>query len=71
MDPETYRRGTDAEIILRIQQRIGNCGMFNPLSNNCETLSNYVRYGREITRQVRRICLLTIQGITTLKIVHA
>lgn len=52
LDPNKYIKGTDEEIRKRIEEKIHKCGIFIPFSNNCETLSNYVRYGKEITAQV-------------------
>lgn len=54
LDPQKYKKGTVEEINARIKEKIGKCGIFHPFSNNCETLSNYVRYGKEITAQVCR-----------------
>lgn len=45
-------RGTDLEIYQRINMTYNNCGVFRPITNNCEILSNYVRYGRRVTLQV-------------------
>ncbi|CAK6967822.1 phospholipase A and acyltransferase 1-like [Scomber scombrus] len=60
----TYIRSTDEVITERINNvtRDG-CGGYNPLTNNCEHLATYVRYGHKISRQedtwIARICRFT------------
>ncbi|CAK6967820.1 HRAS-like suppressor 2 [Scomber scombrus] len=54
---DTIRRSPDEVIRGRIEEMIIGCGDFQALTNNCEHLATYVRYGRPRTNQilVRRI----------------
>ncbi|KAF3692367.1 hypothetical protein EXN66_Car008043 [Channa argus] len=47
----SVKKGTDEEIRNRIRNKINNCGYFWPFKNNCEHLSNYLRYGKEFSDQ--------------------
>ncbi|MGL4877740.1 hypothetical protein, partial [Paraclostridium dentum] len=49
---DTAVKGTIEEIHNRIVERFNNCGYFWPFTNNCEHLSNYLRYGRTFSEQV-------------------
>ena len=46
---KAYVKGTKEQIIERIQER---CKHYNVLSNNCEHLATYVRYGVKVSLQV-------------------
>uniref|UniRef100_A0A3Q1G6B5 LRAT domain-containing protein n=1 Tax=Acanthochromis polyacanthus TaxID=80966 RepID=A0A3Q1G6B5_9TELE len=45
--------GTREEMKTRIQEKHRNCSQYNLVSNNCEHLATYVRYGRSRCNQVR------------------
>lgn len=48
------RKGTKEEIETRIKEMLNqdNCKKYNLLSNNCEHLATYVRYGEMTSKQV-------------------
>ena len=43
---------TPDKIAKRIRERDGNCGNYGPITNNCEHLATYVRYGVSRSLQV-------------------
>lgn len=48
----TFQRGTDEEIRQRILETSQKCKTYRLLSNNCEHLATYIRYGYGIAVQV-------------------
>ncbi|XP_026225847.1 phospholipase A and acyltransferase 4-like [Anabas testudineus] len=43
--------GTKEEIIKRIKEKKGKCGVYNPINNNCEHVATYIRYGERFSLQ--------------------
>ncbi|XP_038138410.1 phospholipase A and acyltransferase 1-like [Cyprinodon tularosa] len=50
----TFQRGTDEEIRQRILETSHKCKRYRLLSNNCEHLATYIRYGYGIAVQFNR-----------------
>uniref|UniRef100_A0A8D3B7M6 LRAT domain-containing protein n=1 Tax=Scophthalmus maximus TaxID=52904 RepID=A0A8D3B7M6_SCOMX len=50
--PDVTHVDNDAKIEARILEKIKTCGKYNLLTNNCEHLATYVRYGVASTKQV-------------------
>ncbi|XP_034554068.1 phospholipase A and acyltransferase 4-like [Notolabrus celidotus] len=46
-----YQGGSVEDMKGRIEELQKNCGKYNVLTNNCEHLATYVRYGRKISLQ--------------------
>ncbi|XP_035862273.1 uncharacterized protein LOC118496112 [Sander lucioperca] len=46
-----YKAGTEEEMTARINERKANCGKYYVLTNNCEHLATYVRYGVKVALQ--------------------
>ncbi|KAF3692361.1 HRAS-like suppressor 2 [Channa argus] len=49
---EMFTAGPEDKIIERIQETKGNCNTYNPISNNCEHLATYIRYGVRVSLQL-------------------
>ncbi|KAF0032030.1 hypothetical protein F2P81_016585 [Scophthalmus maximus] len=49
--PDVTHVDNDAKIEARILEKIKTCGKYNLLTNNCEHLATYVRYGVASTKQ--------------------
>uniref|UniRef100_A0A3Q1J9B2 LRAT domain-containing protein n=1 Tax=Anabas testudineus TaxID=64144 RepID=A0A3Q1J9B2_ANATE len=47
--------GTKEEIIQRIKEKKGKCGVYNPINNNCEHVATYIRYGERYSLVVHRL----------------
>lgn len=44
--------GTKEAMAARIKEKLGNCGVYLPIGNNCEHIATYVRYNQKISLQV-------------------